>query len=395
MKRVLFVDDEQQVLDALRDLLHKQRKAWKMTFSLGGERALDELARERFDVVVSDMQMPGVDGVALLQKVKELQPGAARIVLSGHAERGKVLSALPVAHRFLSKPCDADALRDVIERTASLQALLEDAQVRSLVGKVDRLPSVPTTYWELTRAMGEPETGLADLAAIVERDSAMAVKVLQLVNSSYFGLAQRQTSVAKAVSYLGTELLRSLALTAHVFVSSGTSVRGLDLDALQRHALLVARVARRLCAGRPYAAETFTAAVVHDVGQIVLSISAPAKFEEVLSEARAGKRALHEVEKERLGASHAEVGGYLLGLWGLPFEVVEATAYHHHPELCPKNEMLLAVHVADALVHATEQGADGETLGGRLNADFVLASPFAAELPRFRAIAAEEVRAVG
>lgn len=305
MRRILFVDDEQQVLDGLRDLLRKQRKEWDMVFALGGQQALQEFEGAKFDVVVSDMRMPGMDGVALLQRIKELYPAAARIILSGHAEREAVVNALPVAHQFLSKPCAAETLRAVIERACGLQALLQDDEVRKVIGKVDRLPSVPRTYWALTQAAAQPDVGLSDLAEIVEQDPAMVIKVLQLVNSSYFGLAQRQTSVRQAVAYLGTELLKALALTAHVFVSAGApAVPGFSLDALQEHSVLTARIAKSLLLDKNRAAEAFTAALVHDIGKIVLAMSTPQALEEVLRTCSQTGRLSHEVEKELLGVSH-------------------------------------------------------------------------------------------
>ena len=107
MKSILFVDDEQQILDGLKDLLRKQRKQWSMVFALGGQAALDELTQRPFDVVVSDMRMPGIDGATLLTRVKEMYPASARIILSGHADRDSIVRALPVAHQFLNRPCDA------------------------------------------------------------------------------------------------------------------------------------------------------------------------------------------------------------------------------------------------------------------------------------------------
>lgn len=393
MKRILFVDDEQRILDGLQGLLRKQRKQWDMVFALGGQQALTELERGPFDVVVSDMRMPGIDGVALLQTVKERYPATARIILSGHAERDAVVRALPVAHQFLSKPCDAEVLRTVVERACGLQALLQDENVRSVIGRVDRLPSVPRTYWELTQAAGEPDVGLADLARIVEQDAAMAAKVLQLVNSSYFGLAQRQTSVQQAVSYLGVELLKALALTAHVFVAAAVpAVQGFSLDAMQEHSVLVARIAKRLCADKKRASEAFTAALVHDIGKIVLAMSVPERFGEVLRNAGETERPAHVVEKEVLGVTHAEVGAYLLGLWGLPLGIVEAVAYHHQPELALPTDTLVAVHVANALSHPGPGATPDPSAGGRLNVAFVESSAFGPELPGWRAVAEEELR---
>src|SRR5690606_34045961 len=126
VRRILFVDDEPHVLDGLRDLLHKRLREWEMSFALGGQEALTLLETRPFDVVISDMRMPGIDGVTLLRLVKERYPAIARIVLSGQAERDAVVNALPVAHQFLSKPCDVEVLYAVVERACGLQGLLQD-----------------------------------------------------------------------------------------------------------------------------------------------------------------------------------------------------------------------------------------------------------------------------
>jgi putative nucleotidyltransferase with HDIG domain len=396
MKRVLFVDDEPHILDGLRNLLRKQRGEWEMLFALGGEAALAELERGSVDVIVSDMRMPGIDGVTLLRRVKELYPATARIVLSGHAEREAVINALPVAHQYLSKPCDAELLRSVVERAFGLQKLLQDDSVRSVVGQIDCLPSVPRTYWELNQAASSPNIGLLDLAKIVELDVALSAKILQLVNSSYFGLAQRQTSLQAAVSYLGTELLKALALTAHVFVTADQpAIKGLSLEGLQQHSMRAARIAKRLLKDKQRASEAFTAALVHDIGKIVLALSKPDAFIAITKNARETQRPDYLVEKEMLGVTHAEVGAYILGLWGLPLSLVEAVAYHHQPELAEPTDILVAVHVANALSYRQAAGTYDPTAGGRLHIEWIESTAFASELPRWRALAEEEMSAVG
>lgn len=396
MKRVLFVDDEPQILDGLRNILRKQRKHWDMVFAVGGQAALDELDRKPFDVVVSDMRMPGIDGVTLLHRVKEKYPAAVRIILSGHAEREAIVSALPVVHQFLSKPCDAETLRSVIERACSLQTLLQNDILRNVIGKVESLPSVPRTYWDITQAAAKADICVADIAKIVERDPALTAKVLQLVNSSYFGSGERQTSVQQALTHLGIDLIRALALTADVFVSVvDPAVAGFSLDDLQQHSMLTARIARRLLSDQKRAAEAFTAAILHNIGKIVLAIGLPGHFAEVMAISAETGRPNHIVEQEVLGLTHAEVGAYLLGLWGLPLSIVEAVAYHHCPELIAPTDTLLALHAADALSYEPDNASPDPTAGGRLNVAYVEKSVFGAELPRWRAVAAEERLAWG
>jgi HD-like signal output (HDOD) protein len=395
VKKILFVDDEQHILDGLANLLRKQRKRWQMSFALGAEAALGELRKADFDVVVTDMRMPGMDGAALLKRVKEEHPGTARIVLSGHAEREAVITSLSVAHQFLSKPSTAEALTSVIERTCALQALLSNDRVRKVIGELDRLPSTPATYLELVTASADPDTGVADLARIVERDPAMSIKVLQLVNSAFFGLAHPMASVSRAVNYLGADLLKSLALGAHVFgMLEATGVRGFSLERLQNHALLCGRMAGHFARDdRKRSEEAMTAAMVKDAGKIVLCKALPEEFERVVSTVQGTGRAFHLVEQEQLGLTHAEIGAYLLGVWGLPFPIVEAVAYHHRPAFVTEGEreVLAAIHVAAVLVEDFERGrppADG--LGG-LDHAFLEQAGFAARLPEWRELAAREL----
>jgi HD-like signal output (HDOD) protein len=379
-KRILFVDDEVQVLDGLRNLFRKQRHVWDMVFVTSGEAALAELARAPFDVIVSDMRMPGMDGATLLRHVKADHPGVVRIVLSGHAERAAMVRALSGAHQFLSKPCEADSLRAALERTCALRDLLGNDVIRRAAGQLDRLPSAPAAYWELAQALAQPDVVWQDVAAIVERDTAMAVKVLQLVNSPFFGLSRQVVSVQQAVMYLGVELLKGLSLGAHVFAMlPAIDVPGFSLEHFQRHAQHTAQLARRFVHEPVRIDEAFTAAMVHDIGQIVLGLGMPAEFAAVRREAQLSGRAVQDVELMRLGVTHATVGAYLLGLWGLPFTIVEAVAYHHSPSLVTggPREVLAALHVSEAFADASERGPDVEPaidrrfiddaeLGGRL-----------------------------
>jgi HD-like signal output (HDOD) protein len=393
--RILFVDDEPSVLDGLRDLLRKDRGRWDMVFAASGEAGLAELLKEPFHIVVSDMRMPGMDGVQFLSQVKSSHPSAARIILTGHAERDDLMRALAVAQRFLSKPCDAATLRSALERTHDLQGILGSAAVRAVVGDLERLPSVPRTYMELTEAASDPEKGVADLAAIVLRDPAMSVKVLQIVNSAYFGLAQHMTSIQQAVVYLGSELLKGLALSASVFGAHDMRpIDGFSIERLQNDSVLSARIAKRFLGGAKVAEEAFTAALVRDIGKIVIALGLPARLADVLREARASGRPEHVVEKELLGASHAEIGAYLLGVWGLPFSIVESVAYHHTPGQVSDGpcEILAAVHAAEALLTASRALESDPAREAALDTAFLERAGVAAELPRWRAIADEEIR---
>ena len=363
-----------------------------MVFVPGAAAALEELRRGPFDMVVSDMRMPGMDGATLLAKVKEGWPSTTRVVLSGHSEREAVMRVLPIAQQFLGKPCDGGSLRSVIERNCKIQEILTNQELRAFIGKLDKIPSSPGIYLEMSSAIADPMFSAADLAKIVERDPAMATKVLQLVNSAYFGLARKVSSVTTAVPYLGFELLRNLALTIEIFSSLDTcTVQGFSPAAFQHESFLTARVAKLISPDSSLEPDSFTAGLLHDVGQVVLAMGKPREFQAALKASAGAGPALHVVEKELLGFTHAEVGAYLLGSWGLPLAIVESTAFHHSPLASSEQPLfgpLTAVHVADALVHGVLQGDREEAK--RLQLPYLEMLGVADRLPAWRTLVARE-----
>jgi putative nucleotidyltransferase with HDIG domain len=345
MRRVLFVDDEAQMLDSLRDALRPRRHEWQMSFAASGEDALDRLEREVYDVIVSDMRMHGMDGATLLGLVERWQPGTVRIVLSGSAERDVVARAAAVAHRFLAKPCDVDELARLVERSCAL---------RSLPASATRLPTAPRLHAQLTALLRDGGATPADAAAIIERDIAMSAKVLALVNSAWFGLRRRVIDVRSAAVYLGLTTLRGLVLSAHAFegLAPRRPIAGFSIEAVQGHCLRVAQLARQLL---PYGEErddAFTAALLHDVGLLALAADEPDYLAAVLARARESGRPVVEVELAERGVTHAELGAHLLAQWGLPDSIVEAVAYHHRPQALhhPRMDAVAAVAIACGLV---------------------------------------------
>ena len=368
MTRVLFVDDETRILDGLQRMLRPLRNRWEMSFAPGGPEAMQALEGAPFDVVVTDMRMPEVDGAAVLHRVRDISPQTVRIVLSGQTDMATAVRTIRIAHQFLTKPCDADALRRVVERSLALRSLLDDETLRQAVGGVDALPSVPAVYAALEAVLMRPDSTLAGISAVVERDSALCAKVLQIVNSSFFGLPRQATRIEHAVNYLGVNVLRAVVLSHEVARAAGTDapVLGFSLQAHQMHALLTAQLARTIMRGevRALADDAFMAGMLHDIGELILAVRTPDLWTQLQAEARTIGVSLAAAEHRRGGASHATVGAYLLGLWGLPFHIVEAVAHHHTPSQVEGGtlDVLTAVHVADGLLHELSEAETVDTL---------------------------------
>jgi HD-like signal output (HDOD) protein len=362
-QRILFVDDDQFLLDGLRDALRPHRRRWVMRFVTTGADALAVLEQGPHDVVVSDLRMPGLDGATLLEQVRRRWPSTVRIVLSGQADVQMVARAAVAAHRLVAKPCGIDELASVIERSCALRDLASQVELDRRAIGASVLPSIPRLYAELTDVFASRTTGAADVARIIEQDMAMAAKVLQLANSAYFGRRTETTKVADAVAYLGIDTLRALLLHTEAFRAFpvDSPIPGFDLELTHRRCLRVARLAGELLKDTGGSGDTLTAGLLHDVGLLVLASQDPVGLARALALASEERRPFHEIEREQHGITHAEIGAHLLALWGLPHTVTQAVAGHHDSQRLklPFDETA-AVHVATTLIEELESEADTE-----------------------------------
>ncbi|MGH8264390.1 MAG: HDOD domain-containing protein [Steroidobacteraceae bacterium] len=360
MKRVLFVDDAPEMLDGLRNRLHRHRHDWEMIFVHSGEGALGELERSRFDMIVSDLRMPGMDGADLLTTVSKRWPEIIRIVLSGYIEQDRVAQLVPIAHQYLSKPCEAKRLENVIERCFALGEFMQRPGLKAVVGRVQKLPALPNTYARLRAALAVENVSVKDVVDVVSADPVIAAKVLQVVNSAFFRLARPIGQIERAVTYLGFSAIRDLALSVEIFAQwpAHSALHGIDPTRLQSHALAVAAAAQCLAGEKPLSDDALLAGLLHDIGHWVLLQECPEDLVRAHDLARHERIAMDDAETRVIGASHAEVGAYLLGIWGLPFSVVEAVAHHGRPHAVKQTEfdVLAALVVAQALTLPREPG---------------------------------------
>jgi HD-like signal output (HDOD) protein len=366
-----------------------------MAFAPGGEAALALMAASPFDVIVSDLRMPGMDGVALLSRVRDQYPQVVRIVVSGRTDLSSALRVAFVAHQFLAKPCDADKLRVAVERACHLKALLSDDSIRRTVGGLGDLPSLPRTYQALASALEDVDTPVREIARIVEQDVGISAKVLQLSNSALFGIAHAITNIPGAVGCLGIHTLKSLVLSVEVFrvFKPSTPLPGFSLEKLQHHARLTASIAARLPVPKHANDIALVGGMLHDVGKLILAWKQPERFKKLLAEATAEHLPLHLVEEREYGFSHAEIGAYLLGLWGLPYTVVEAVALHHGPNRVPHQDFdaVSAVYVANLLARELEAPSPQAPPEGcaETQEQDLIALGIEQRLPDWRAMAAE------
>jgi len=392
MTRIIFVDDEARVLDGIRRFLYPMREEWHLRFAGSGSQALEIMSRNSFDVIVTDVRMPGMDGTELLAHVRDLHPGMVRIVLSGQSDRDLTLKAAVSAHQYLSKPCDAESLKLTIMRAVALRSTFTDPSLQALVSGAGTLPSIPSLYVELLDRLQDPEGCPQDVANIIARDPAMTAKILQLSNSAFFGLRRRISDPRDAVLYLGLDTLKSLALSVKAF--SQFPVRPLSrfsIEDLGRHTMLTGILARKIAIAegfpRQEVEDSFMAGLLHDIGKLVLVTAAPERYEKAMRYAEIAGIPRRDAEQKVFGTTHSEIGTYLLWLWGLPDSVVEAVAYHHAPGACPARRLgaLTAVHAADVLAHEKGHRVGGPSMPG-LDTEYLDRLGLADRIPVWRTL---------
>jgi HD-like signal output (HDOD) protein len=353
----LFVDDEPKLLDGLKRSLRSMRHEWNMTFVTSGQDALTALEQAPFDVVVSDMQMPSMNGAQLMKEVRWRYPQIVRIILSGHSSRKMIYQSVSASHQYLAKPCEIEQLKAIVLRACALRELLRNESLRRLVTGMQQIPSQPTLFAEIKKEAESETSSLKTIGTIIAKDMGMTAKVLQLVNSAYFGLNGTVSTAEQAVNLLGLDTIQTLILTVHVFSHFPRTTDGalLQIDRLWAESLATGMLARVLAkaekASNREIEQAYTAGLLHDVGILVLAANLRDRYKAILRTASEEHVPVWEVEQREFGTTHAEVGAYMLGLWGLEPPIVEVVAFHHRPADYPGATFtpLTAVHVADTL----------------------------------------------
>jgi HD-like signal output (HDOD) protein len=384
MKRILFVDDDAPLLESLRLRLQSRTREWEAAFATSGEDALRMLESEPRDVIVSGLHHPAIDSVQLLRTIRERWPNAVRIALSKAEDPQEGVRLLPIAHQYVARTSPPQQIEQIIERCLALQELLSQPALRTLVGRIRQLPAQPRVFAKLQIVMANENVTSREIGRIITADAVITAKVLQIANSAFFRRARRVTNIEQAVMYLGFPGVRNLVMCAEVFARWPGKIAhaALDLDLLQLHAQQVAAVARALTSGTKWSDDSVLAALLHDIGYWVLIQECPGELERAVELAIAEGVPVHEAETRVIGASHAEVGAYLLGLWGLPYPVIEAVAHHHAPERprATQFDVLAALAVAIALSGTDDTDAfrSGPPRSGVVGGQFLegLGSPF-------------------
>lgn len=356
---ILFVDDEPNVIQGLKRMLRNMRNDYELYFAGSGKEALTFLTDNHVDIVVTDMRMPEMNGATLLNEIVKKYPNIIRIVLSGNLDQDINLCSAQSAHQFLTKPCDSETLKKTIKRACFIRNIIKNETVLEIITGINKLPSSPSLYNKIIKEIQSPNVSLKKIGDIIVQDITMTARVLQLVNSAFFGLPQKMVNLQHAVNLLGLDILKSVVLYIELFSSFEKSkfLNNQYIKELWKHSMstgiLAKRIAQENSTNQHLIDEAFISGILHDIGKLLL-LEVPCFLEQIESIVIQQEHSYLDAEYQVLGTSHAEAGAYLLGLWGLSDNVVEAVAFHHRPYESSRNELcaLTAVHIANALLKA-------------------------------------------
>jgi len=373
--RILFVDDDREILDGFKRVLFKMRKEWTMDFVTNAEEALERLNKTTYNAVVSDIGMSGTSGIVLLETLLEKHPGVARIIVSGNSDMKGLIEVLGTAHQFLVKPVNPTELKDALVRVMSLREYLMDEKLTALVNKIDSLPTQPELHVELLHAI--TTASVKEIAATIKKDLGMMTKILQLVNSPLFGVKKSIDDIQHAITLLGIDILNALVLSLEIFSKfTLTGAAKQELEDIFNHSNDVANYARliamEITEDKTVAGNSYMGGMLHDVGKLIILSEFTELYFQIKERADLNNQPVNEIEQELLGVDHSRLGAYLLGLWGIPDILVETTAYHHRPNGYGITNFspITAVHIADA-VKRNESNNGNAPLPYNMNLDYL------------------------
>jgi HD-like signal output (HDOD) protein/CheY-like chemotaxis protein len=355
---ILFVDDDPFILRGFQRSMDEYCDVWEADFALSGKEALEKVSGRPYDAIVTDMHMPVMDGIQLLDAVSRMTPGVIRFVLSGNTSDVQILKSTHLVHQMIPKPCEMERIHETVERACRLRDMLSAPQLLRLITGIKTLPSVPRLYNQLLKQLQSEHASSLEVGKIIAQDAAMTAKILQLVNSAFFGISENISSPQKAVTILGLNTIKSLVMGIQVFSEyQGSSNISASVDVVWKHSLQVSSlafsIARSLGLSSQEREDARVSGVLHDVGML-LGFQIPGFFQSVRFHKNG--HAFIESEYQSLGTSHAEMGGYLLGIWGLPNTIVEAVTFHHRPgiQAAAKPGLVTALHAANGLINACQ-----------------------------------------
>lgn len=393
---ILFVDQEPRMKNALKRSFRHMRTAWDLRFATSPDEAIKALSRRPADVLVCAMQFPGMSGLELLKEIRDQFPQTVRIILSGTVNRDVLLSSVDIAHQYLTKPFEAEELEGVIRSAFFVKKLMDNPSLQKLVSRIRSLPCLPSIYTELIAEMRSDDASVLKIGNLIAKDPGLAAKLLKLANSSFFGRPQRIVNPIKAVGMLGLDMVRTVVLTTSILEDfNHLKSTQVSVEKMWEHAVITASLCKTIAQNEGLDNDTleiaFCAGLLHDIGKLLIAAHLPESLDAIAQYMDQHQTTMAAAESYVLGTTHAAIGAYLLGLWGLPVPIIEAVAFHHSPDKNIGDDVmsLAIVHVADAFANSARALSGDGGIMNRLDSAFLDRADVMTRMEQWRSISIE------
>ncbi len=346
-----------------------------------GEEGLAKVDELDPSCVLLDIRIPKINGVECLKKLRKTHPKLPIFMITGIDHDELKEGCLKAgAKGYFKKPIDFESLLAEINSAISIDqnghghaSSKEGGGLNAIDIVDDVVASPPTIYHQLQQAIDDPESGFNDFEKIISNDPALSARLLKVVNSPFYGLGSKVSTITHALNIVGTDQLADLALATGVLTQfKGIPKDVINMDSFWKHSIAVGLGARIMAKHLQVkdVEKFYLAGMLHDLGSLILFKEAPEKMKKILDSAIERKTHLFEEEDQFLNFTHAEVGQNLLKKWDLPKSLIEGVAFHHNPLEATKHKtQALIVHIADSMAYKLELGASGEPQVPQLSAE--------------------------
>jgi putative nucleotidyltransferase with HDIG domain len=240
---------------------------------------------------------------------------------------------------------------------------MDEKQILQRLNKIKEIPTLPTIVLELNRHLQDPETSIAKVSETIEKDQAMALKILKLVNSAFYGFKSRISDVKNAVVLLGYNAVRNAIVSVSVInaLPKNLVFQDFEMRDFWKHSLAVAVTSKNIAqkAGGESPDNCFVGGLLHDVGKVIMAQYLQDLFVKVWTCMQNEYLPFYEAEQQELPIDHSAIGAHLARRWQLPKGLIDAISWHHafQPQI-PNAGFVKIIYLADILVNSYDENPD-------------------------------------
>jgi putative nucleotidyltransferase with HDIG domain len=240
---------------------------------------------------------------------------------------------------------------------------MDENQIYKQLDKIKEIPTLPTIVFELNQHLQNPETSITRVSETIEKDQAMALKILKLVNSAFYGFRTKVSDVKNAVVLLGFNAVRNAIISVSVINALPKTLLFQDFEMIEfwKHSLAVAVTSKNIAqkSGGESADNCFVGGLLHDVGKVIMAQYFTDEFTKVWTRMQNEYLPFYDAEQKELPVDHTKIGAYLADRWQLPTGLTDAIRWHH--DFQPDNGnagFMINIHLADLLVNSYDENPD-------------------------------------